>query len=300
MNMTRRNWLKMGACAAVAAGIGPGELFPVEEGGRTPGVDIRTYTSGEPAAMSNSHLVIADRDAFLFDVVQMRHEALNLVEMIRRSGKKLRFVWISHAHPDHFLGLDVIEDAFPGVPVYSSPAVSADIAQAGPTLVGILSKRWGEDGPRRLVVPKPYERDSLELAGARFQIRHFSNGESRHLANIQIMDTNQVLTADIVYDRTHLFLREKNIDGWLAQLREFEDWVGRTGATLYPGHGLPGSAALVTGTRRYLEDFKAALTLSEATKVREVMLAKYPDYAMRRLLTDYTLPAFFPDAPVVH
>jgi len=298
--MTRRELLKLGTGATLAAGLAPvTRLFAQLPAGKS-ALAIHSYTSGEPAAMSNSYLVSGDKEAFLFDVVQMRHEAQAVVEMIQRSGKELRFVWISHAHPDHFLGLDVIADAFPHVPIYSTEGVVADIGSDGPGLVKVLAQRWGADGPRRLVLPTIFDGGRLTLEGAGIDIHTFSNGESRHLANLHLVDTRQMLTADIVYNRTHLFLREKHIEGWLAQLEEFEEFATKNLGTLYPGHGHPGTAEMVTQTRRYLEEFRAALVLDDPIKVRGAMLAKHADYSMARLLTDYTIPAFFPNAPTSH
>jgi Metallo-beta-lactamase superfamily len=43
-------------------------------------------------------------------VVQLHSEAAQLAEMITKSGKTLKAVMISHAHPDRFMGLDVITE----------------------------------------------------------------------------------------------------------------------------------------------------------------------------------------------
>lgn len=297
---TRRRALQLGLAAAAGAFVLGRSAGAANATPNRSGLTFRCHTAGEAAAQSNSWLVSGDREAFLFDVVQMRHEAEAVVDMIRSGGKALRFIWISHAHPDHFLGLDVVIEAFPEVPVYSTPEVVAAIAAAGPTLVSILGQRWGADGPRRLVVPQAWQEPSLSLEGERIDVRTFAAAESRHLAGLYCPGTRQMLTADIVYDRTHLFLREKNLEGWLGELERFERFAEQSADVLYPGHGRPGGAELITGTRRYLEAFKAALALGNAGAVRDAMLRRFPGHAMPRLLLDYTLPAFFPDTAPTH
>ncbi|MDQ3279776.1 MAG: MBL fold metallo-hydrolase [Acidobacteriota bacterium] len=37
-------------------------------------------------------------------------------------------IFITHAHGDHLLGLDVLVERFPGTPIVATPRVSADIA----------------------------------------------------------------------------------------------------------------------------------------------------------------------------
>lgn len=294
--LSRRAWLARSAAFVATAAVSRTALRPATPAASSAGLNFTCHTSGEAAAQSNSWLVSGDRDAFLFDVVQMRHEAEQVVEMIQRSGLRLRFIWISHAHPDHFLGLDVVTAAFPEVPVWSTAEVAADIAAGGPGLVRILAERWGADGPRQLVVPRAFDGNCLDLEGERIDIRTFAGAESRNLAALVLPGTRQMLTADIVYNRTHLFLREKNLTGWLEQLTALEEYAGRAIDALYPGHGHARGLELIPGTRRYLESFRQALALGSAAAVRERMLAEFPDYAVPRLLTDYTLPAFFPEA----
>ena len=71
-----------------------------------PKFSVTPFTSREAGAWSNSYLVTGGNEALLFDVVQLRIEAGKLADMIAQSGKTLRTVLISHAHPDHFLGSD--------------------------------------------------------------------------------------------------------------------------------------------------------------------------------------------------
>jgi glyoxylase-like metal-dependent hydrolase (beta-lactamase superfamily II) len=78
----------------------------------TTGLSIQRFTSSEAGAWSNSYLVGNGSEAILFDVPMLRSDAGKLAEMIVTSGKTLKTVMISHAHPDHFMGLDVIADRF--------------------------------------------------------------------------------------------------------------------------------------------------------------------------------------------
>ena len=50
-------------------------------------------------------------------------EAAELAQEIAKSGKTLQAVMISHAHPDHFMGLDAIVDRFPSARVVSTANV---------------------------------------------------------------------------------------------------------------------------------------------------------------------------------
>ena len=81
----------------------------------THAVAVHRFSASEPGAWSNSYLLSAGDEALLFDVFQLRTDARKLAASVDASGKQLTKVWISHAHPDHFLQLDLILERFPGV-----------------------------------------------------------------------------------------------------------------------------------------------------------------------------------------
>ena len=50
---------------------------------------------------------------------------------------------ISHAHPDHFMGLDVITEHFPKAQVVSTQNVVPDIRTDGPWMFSMLQEKLG-------------------------------------------------------------------------------------------------------------------------------------------------------------
>jgi glyoxylase-like metal-dependent hydrolase (beta-lactamase superfamily II) len=67
---------------------------------------------------------------------------------------------------------------------------------------------------------------------------------------------------DLVFSGTQSFITDAHTTAWLRALDTLEHALP-AGATLYPGHGVPGGVALVAAERRYLERLRAELrTLS--------------------------------------
>ena len=118
-------------------------------------LEIQRFTSSEAGAWSNAYLISGETDAILFDVFMLRAEAAELAKTIEQSGKTLQAVMISHAHPDHFMGLDAIVERFPAVHVLSTASVVADIKQDGPWIFSMLQDKLGVQGPKRLIIPEP-------------------------------------------------------------------------------------------------------------------------------------------------
>ena len=113
---------------------------------------IQRFTSSDAGAWSNAYLISGSSDAILFDVFMASSEAAELAQTIEKTGKNLQAVMISHAHPDHFMGLDAILDRFPSVRVVSTANVVADIEQDGPWMFSMLQTKLGLTGDRKSVV----------------------------------------------------------------------------------------------------------------------------------------------------
>jgi hypothetical protein len=52
-----------------------------------------------------------------------------------------------------------------------------------------------------------------------------------------------------------------------------------------------------SSARAYLHDFADAVKGGDAKTAEQRILAKFPDYHVRQLMTVFSIPAFFPSAP---
>jgi glyoxylase-like metal-dependent hydrolase (beta-lactamase superfamily II) len=225
----------------------------------------------------------------------LRADTAKLVQAIKDSGRELTTVFVSHAHPDHFMGLEVVCDAFAGVSVLSTANVAGDIASDGPWIIKILQQKLGKDGPGRFVVPEAMTTKSLVLEGKELKVMEYPECESKHIATLYIPSLKAHLTSDIIYHHAHCYLQERHLESWLERLDELELFVAGRVTTLYPGHGEPGDPAeLIAGTRAYLKDFAAALPEGSAQSLEQTMLAKYPTHHAKQFLSVFTIPAYFP------
>lgn len=257
-------------------------------------LSVRRFAGSEPGAWSNSYLVSGDSQAMLFDVVQLRSDAVRLAETIERSGMALTTVMISHAHPDHFLGLDVIVDRFPQVRVVATPDVVADLKADGPWMFSLLSEKLGPEGPSRLVIPEPLTDKAIHVDGVALDVVEFGEGESKHMGCLYLADAGAFLAADLIYDKTHLYLQERHLESWLERLDEFETFAEGRVSTVYPGHGDPSDLSLTVGTRSYLRDFAEAVRAGDAASAENRIRERYPEHRVEQFLTFFSIPAYFP------
>ena len=179
---------------------------------------VERFSARDPGAWSNSYLLGDGDDALLFDVFQLRSDAERLADSVEASGKKLGIVWISHAHPDHFLGLDVIVDRFPDVEVLTTPNVLEDLQADGPWIFDLLKEKLGPEAAERLIEPTPIDDWSLRLGESIIEVVEFGPGECKHHACFHLPDRRAFVSADVIYNGAHLYLQEHNLEGWLARL----------------------------------------------------------------------------------
>jgi glyoxylase-like metal-dependent hydrolase (beta-lactamase superfamily II) len=273
--------------ALALAGCGPAAAPPLS---------IQTYASSEISAHLNAHLLMGEHEALLVDATMTREDADAVAEMVAGSGRRLRAIFVTNSQPDKYLGLPVLIARFPDARVISTAEVVADIEARGPGYLERLRKRYGDEliaSP--LVVPEPLADDVLELEGERIEVLRFTGGECPHGAALYVPSLRALLPGAIVFEGSHLFLRERDIPGWrahLAQLRARGD-VDR----IHPGHGAPSGPEVLDAMERYLDDFERAVALGDAGAAYTYMLERYPGYRLERLLREYSLPAYLDAEP---
>ena len=256
---------------------------------------VERFSASEPGAWSNSYLLSDDGELLLFDVFQLRSDAEKLADSVEASGKKLTKVWISHAHPDHFLQLDVIVDRFPDAEVLSTPNVVNDLRADGPWMFDLLKGKLGGEGPQRLIEATAIDADSVELGGSSIGIVEFGAGEAKHHATLHLPDRRAIVASDLIYNGAHLYLQEHNLEGWLTRLDELDQLAAQRGIhTIHPGHGPAGGLSLIQGTREYVQAFANAVETGSPDAAREAITSQFPDHRVQQFLDMFSLPAYFP------
>ncbi len=270
-------------------------LAACERAGK-PALSIQSYASSETSARLNAHLILGERDALLVDATMTRADAEQVADMVARSGRRLRTVFITNSQPDKYLGLPVLTARFPDARVVSTAEVVGDIEARGPGYLERLRARYGDDViAERLVVPETLSADGLELEGQPIRVERFTGGECPHAAALYVPALRALLPGAIVFEGSHLFLRERDIPGWrrhLAELRARSD-VDR----IYPGHGAAAGPEVLDAMERYLDDFEKAVALGDADAAYAYMVERYPSHRLERLLREYSLPAYLGSRP---
>ena len=88
----------------------------------TKDLKLQVYNASENSFGVASVIVSGKTDAVLIDAQFTLADAEKVAAEIKASGKKLTAIYISHADPDYYFGLEIFKKYFPDVVAYASPA----------------------------------------------------------------------------------------------------------------------------------------------------------------------------------
>ena len=167
-----------------------------------------------------STLVTGPTEAVLIDAQFQRDDAQSVLELIRRSGKDLKTIYVSHGDPDFYFGLDVISKAYPEANVVASPSTLSHIER---TIKGKLSY-WGpilgENAPEETVLPKPIDGDTIIVDGKELRVVGLDGHDPKHTF-VWIPSAKTVAGGVVVYEGVHVWMAD-------TQTPESRDrWRGR-------------------------------------------------------------------------
>jgi len=269
-------------------------------------VEVDVYQGIE--ATVNAYLFSDTKSAILVDCLRNSTEAKSLTEFIQNKNKTLSHILITHGHPDHYLGMQVLLTAFPAARiVVASAAIKQDIIQFSNWMqeVGWLANEPlmqpksenNEDGfdyDKHITV---LEATSLSLSnGAKLELKSdYAAAECEHLTTIYSSDLNAFFPGDFCYHNVHPWLAiDKNyIENWKKQLDQFTNQFAGTKTIVYPGHGGVANVTLFEKVKQYIETFEATVaTRTTRTEAMREMTAQYPTYTQADFLLVYSVNAF--------
>jgi glyoxylase-like metal-dependent hydrolase (beta-lactamase superfamily II) len=254
--------------------------------GGSSALDVQTYVSEEGADV-DSHLIVGETEAILVDGQFFSAGAQKVVDMVKASGKNLTTVFLTHAHPDHYIGMDVIKTAFPNAKFVTTQMVLVDYTAKAPGTFAFLKGMLGPAIPDKIVTFEAVAGTTLTVDGQTVNIIDIPNaGESEKAAGLEIADQKAFFAGDLVYNKAHLWLAECKTDGWKMNL----DFIAARGyTTYYPGHGPKATEAVLAEDKAYIDQaLPILMNAATADEAKMQLKAKFPDYTGEVLLNGAT------------
>jgi glyoxylase-like metal-dependent hydrolase (beta-lactamase superfamily II) len=258
------------------------------------------YTATPNGFLVTSTLIAGEKEAILVDAQFTLADAHRVVGQILDSKKTLTTVYVTHGHPDHYFGLEVIKQAFPKVKIVALDKPLAEIKKTSAAKVKQWGPIYGAQISAKPVTPVVQKAATLTLEGQTIELRGPVQGDDGFNTYVWIPSTKTVIAGEIVYNGVHVWTAETNAEQRKAWIKTLDDIAALGPTTVVPGHQDPkakNDLSAIKATKDYLVAFDAAVASSKtAEEVEQKMKAKYKDLQLDVILK-FGAAAQFAPAP---
>ena len=261
----------------------------------------------------NAYIIHNATHAIVVDSLRNREEAAELAQAIRQSGRMLQGIFVTHGHPDHYIGSRTLKEAFPAARILvASEAIKADTLAFSKWMdsVGWLDKQ-PQMKPKSAAAPDGFDYASqievvgegrlvLEGGGVLEVRADYPATESGHMSTVFVPEEKALLTSDLAYHGVHAWAGQgvllEHIANWVNVLGDLKAKYSNQGVRVYPGHGAPSDPTLFDRMRLYLDDFVSAVR-AEPTNAAALarMKALYPGFEQEGFLLAQSIAFHGPD-----
>jgi len=234
--------------------------------------------------VSNSHIIETANELRLVDAQMLFKHADGLKAYIKKLGKPLVQVILSHNHPDHWFGAERFVDISQ---IATSANIKEDLKNGGGRYIKIMKDRMKDQIPDVVIVPTQMialgkqSWDGLEVI-----VEEHAEQESHHSLLIKIPAHGVMIGQDLFYNNMFLVASErKRNKNWRDLLQKFSDHEVEKYKTLLVGHGKNGGPDILVQDIEYLDALETTLAkdLSQEN-TQNSMIAQFPNKGGKQML----------------
>jgi len=246
MVLPRRSFLLSALAAACASSQRPLH--------RAPWVDpadprVGTFVSSPWGFSTSSYWIEGPTGLILVDAQFLPSAAERFVDAAEReTGKRAELAIVLHANPDKYNGAGVLRRR--GVRVVSARQVVERIPTIDEERRRFFAKRYRPDYPETLTLPESFGDATTQLTGGGATVTAHMLGAGCSNAHVVVEFDGHVFPGDLVAHQNHSWLKEADLDAWLARMDDIRAMRPRV---VHPGRGPNGGPALLDAETRYLQ-----------------------------------------------
>jgi glyoxylase-like metal-dependent hydrolase (beta-lactamase superfamily II) len=201
----------------------------------------RVFFSDESGFAVASVIVMGKTDAALIDTQWSLSNGHRVAAEILESGKHLKTIYISHAHPDHYFGLGPIVEAFPEAKVVALAEVADTINKQMFGKVDYWRPIIGPTNvPTKAVKINSLTRNFFELEGQRIEIIPKVMGDLTYNTVVWIPSIKTLYGSDVLFNQAHPFTCEISAADRKQWIKDIERLEKMGAEVVIPGHEKPG------------------------------------------------------------
>jgi glyoxylase-like metal-dependent hydrolase (beta-lactamase superfamily II) len=199
-------------------------------------------------------------EAVLVDTLLLADDVERLGERIEATGKKLTTIYITHAHVDHYFGLEALLERFPDARGVALPSV-VESARATHEPTREQAKQWFAGSALDCtVLPEALDGETIILDGHELHAIEVGQADIAPSTILHVPALDAVVAGDVVYNGVHQMLALSGPDDWPRWIESVDKIAALNPKVVVAGHKRPelpddDLAAIVDGTRDYIQAF---------------------------------------------
>jgi len=251
---------RLAICSAV---IGLLISCPSAFGGGQHNLSIKVFTSPDDQFWTNSVMIEGAHEVMLVDAQLTKTGAERVLQEIKETKKPLSIIYITHEHADHFLGLEVLKEAYPRVRIIANSAVVDRINKVYQDKIDKWKKILGTGATSHVVAIEKLDASFIKFEHSKIEVLKNIQGDTDENTMLWISGQRILIAGDVVFNNMHVYTAEtdsKAREKWLNSLNQIRELKP---SVVIPGHSKVGApldaSAAVDFTENYLLVFEEEL-----------------------------------------
>jgi glyoxylase-like metal-dependent hydrolase (beta-lactamase superfamily II) len=241
-------------------------------------VKIHSYLSPTDGFHVNTQMIEGPTAVVIFDGQLLLPYAGKVASYVQALGKPVDRIILSHAHTDHWSGLQALTERFPDAPLFALDGVADQIRARGQGRLDSFRPIYGDRIATKVTIPTETITEGVQrIDGITYDFKRFVDAES-DLQLAALLPEQKVLMAfDLVFSpNEHLFTGADHFDHWMTVLEQLKALQGYDTITI--GHDTPVNRSAIDSTISYVKRAKEIHTASaDAKTYSESLKAAFPD-----------------------
>jgi glyoxylase-like metal-dependent hydrolase (beta-lactamase superfamily II) len=217
----------------------------------------------------------------LVDAQLTKTSAERVLQEIRETKKPLSIIYITHAHADHFLGLEVFKEAYPGVRIVATSAVVHRINIVYQEKIDKWKKILGTGATSHAVAIEKFDGNFIEFENSKIELLKDVQGDTDENTMVWIPGQRILIAGDVLFNNMHVYTAETDSKArgkWLNSLQKIRELKP---SVVIPGHSKAGApldaSSAVDFTENYLLVFDEELTKAkDSDSLINAMKERFP------------------------
>jgi glyoxylase-like metal-dependent hydrolase (beta-lactamase superfamily II) len=249
---------------------------------------LKVYNASENSFGVASVIVTGKTEAVLIDAQFTLADAEKVAQEIKKDGKKLTAIYVSHGDPDFYFGLEIFKKYFPEVTAYASPATIEHIKKTAQKKLEVWGERLGKNITSNVVLPQNLKEDFIELEGEKLEIIGLEEFPSRTFVWIPSVKA-AVGGINVFGTSFHLWMADAQTaearKEWTSVLNKIDNLNPEIVIPAHAKSETPFDISAVKHTRNYIQFYEEALKANKTSEsLTDTLKKEYPDLTFETAL----------------